>query len=96
MDVSFLVQGERLIRVHRFRFLKAQGCAQAGLDIVVEEALGETAAEPGERCTARPDHPRLVPKAQYTVHEETVEAALRLCVERIRPRPLAEVFLPAS
>ncbi len=96
MDTSFLVAGERLVRIHRFRFLKAQGCAEAGLDIVVEEVLGGAGGEAGERCAARPDHPRLVPKAQYTVQGETVEAALRLCVERIRPRPLAEVFLPAS
>jgi hypothetical protein len=96
MDVSYLVSGERLIRVHRFRFLKVQGCAEAGLDIVVEEALGRAPGEPGERCTARPDHPRLVPKPHFTVRGETVEAALRAFIERVRPRPLAEVFLPAS
>lgn len=96
MDMSYLVQGERLLRIHRFRFLKAQGCAEAGLDLVVEEVLGEAAADPGQRCTARPDHPRLVPKTQYTVRGETVETTLRALIERIRPRPLAEVFLPAG
>lgn len=95
MDVSFLRTGEQLIRVHRFRYVTAQGCAIGSVEIVVEETLGP--ASPAERpCTARPDHPRLVAKSEYTFQRETVEAALQSCVERLRSRPLSEAFLPAS
>ncbi len=90
-----LRQGEQLIRVHRFRFLKAQGCGLSGVDLVVEEALGPVPLET-PRCTARPDHAELVPRPEFTKHGETVEEAAQCCLEAVRPRRFYELFLPKA
>ena len=39
-----LRSGEQLIRIHRFRFLKAAGCGLTGIDLVVEEAVSPVPA----------------------------------------------------
>ncbi len=90
-----LRQGEQLHRIHRFRFLKAQGCGLSGLDVVVEEAVGPVL--PGNaRCTARPDHRELVSRPEFTHHGETLEEALANCLAAIRPRRFYELFLPKA
>lgn len=90
---TFLRAGEHLVRVHYFRFLSAQGCALGSVDIVVEEALRPEA--PAEaRCVARPQHARLVTRPEYFLRAETVDAAVRSLVERLRARPLTDAFLP--
>lgn len=90
-----LRQGEQLIRVHRFRFIKAIGCGQTSADVLVEEALGPV--HPGTpRCTARPDHPELVPRPEFTTQGDTVEEAVGHCLEAIRPRRFYELFLPKA
>jgi hypothetical protein len=86
---------EQLIRIHRFRFLKASGCAMGGVDLVVEEALG--AVPPGAaRCTARPDHPTFVPKPEFTAGGDSVDEALARCLAAVRPRRFIELFLPVG
>lgn len=94
MELVFLEPDEQLVRVHRFRYRAAVGCALGSMDIVVEEALGPHA--PAARCVARPDHPRFVPRPEYAMRAGTVEAALQLLIERIRGRPLSDAFLPAG
>jgi hypothetical protein len=66
-----------------------------GLILSVEESLGEV-RDPSKRCTARPDHPERVPRPEFTVYAENVEAALRALIEKIRPRRAPEVFLPTE
>jgi hypothetical protein len=90
-----LREGEQLIRVHRFRFVKAQGCGLGGVDLVVEEALGPVPPET-PRCTARPEHPELVPKPEFTRPGDTVDEAVEHCLEAIRPRRFYELFLPKA
>jgi hypothetical protein len=90
-----LLQGEQLSRIHRFRFLKAQGCGLSGIDLVVEEVVG--AVLPGNaRCTARPDHAELVSKPEFTKSGDTVEEALANTIAAIRPRRFYELFLPKA
>lgn len=91
---SYLRAGEQLVRVHYYRFFSAQGCALGSVDIVVEEALGPE-APPAARYVARPQHARLVTRPEYIMRAESVEAAVRRLVERLRGRPLTDAFLPA-
>jgi hypothetical protein len=93
MDVSYLAFGERLVRVHRFRYTRPLGCAFTINDILVEEALGHVSDE-SQRCMARPDHPELVIRPEFVAYGESVEAAVKACIERIRPRRVHELFLP--
>lgn len=93
--VDFLRAGELLTRVHRFRYFRAVGCALGGLILTVEEALGEV-RDPSGRCTARPDHPEWVPRPEFTVYAESVEAALKALIEKLRPRRPQEIFLPTE
>lgn len=95
MDVSFLRSGEQLVRIHTFRFMRAQGCAMGGFTIRVEESLSP-ATDPGERCIARPDHPERFPKPQFLATGETVEAALGNLLEKVRPHPAHDLFLPTA
>jgi len=90
-----LRQGELLIRIHRFRYLKPSGCGLGGIELVVEESLTAT-SDGTPRCTARPDHHELVPRPEFTVHGETVEEALGNCLAAIRPRRFFELFLPKA
>lgn len=90
-----LRQGEQLIRIHRFRFLKAQGCGLTGTDVIVEEAVGPVSSG-APRCTARPDHVELVPKPEFSQTGDTVEEALGKCLGAIRPRRFYELFLPKA
>ncbi len=87
--------GEHLVRIHRFRFMKASGCAMGGVDLVVEETIGAVA--PGAaRCTARPDHPTFVSRPEFSVAGESVEDALDRCLAAIRHRRFIELFLPVA
>jgi len=88
-----LRQGEQLIRIHRFRFLKPSGCGLGSIELVVEESLA-SATDGTPRCTARPDHHELVPRPEFTVHGDTVEEVLDSCLAAIRPRRFYELFLP--
>lgn len=88
-----LRQGEQLIRIHRFRFLKPSGCGLGSIELVVEESLA-SATDGTPRCTARPDHHELVPRPEFTVHGDTVEEVLGYCLAAIRPRRFYELFLP--
>ncbi|HSB72132.1 MAG TPA: hypothetical protein VLT62_22610 [Candidatus Methylomirabilis sp.] len=90
-----LRQGEQLIRIHRFRFVKPSGCGLGSIDLMVEEILGP-ATDGAPRCTARPDHRELVPRPEFTAHGDTVEEALGSCLAAIRPRRFYELFLPAA
>jgi hypothetical protein len=90
---TFLRAGEQLVRIHYYRFSSAQGCALGSVDIVVEEALGPEAPAVA-RCVARPQHARLVARPEFTIRAETVDAAVRGLVERLRSRPLTDAFLP--
>jgi len=90
---TFLRAGEQLVHIHHYRFFSAEGCALGSVDIVVEEALGADTAAAG-RCVARPQHARLVARPEYTVRAESVDAAVRHLVERLRSRPLTDAFLP--
>ncbi|MFQ5990664.1 MAG: rhodanese-like domain-containing protein [Candidatus Methylomirabilales bacterium] len=94
-QVDLLQPGERLTRIHRFRYLRAVGCTMGGLGLTVEEDLGNV-QDPARRCTGRPDHPELVPRPEFTVYAESVEAALRALIEKIRPRRPQDVFLPTE
>lgn len=94
----FLRAGEQLVRIHYYRFFSAQGCALGSVDIVVEEALdAEAPAAPAAaRCVARPQHTRLVTRPEYIIRAETVDAAVRSLIERLRARPLSDAFLPTQ
>jgi hypothetical protein len=91
----FLRAGEQLVRIHYYRFFSAQGCALGSVDIVVEEAL-DPGAPASARCVARPEHARLVTRPEYIIRAETVDAAVRSLVERLRARPLSDAFLPTQ
>ena len=91
---SFLRAGEQLVRVHHYRFFSAQGCALGSVDIVVEEALGPEAPA-AVRCVVRPQHARLVTRPEYVIWAESVDAAVRSLIERLRGHPLTDAFLPA-
>jgi len=93
MKVVFLREGERMVRVHRFRFTGGRGCAMATTDIVVEEDLSP-GCDPDSRCQARPDHPTRVPRPQLYVTASTVEEALGVCIERMRGA--LDLFLPQA
>jgi hypothetical protein len=92
MNVSFLAPGEELVRRHRFRFTTAQGCALGSVDVVVDELLGPLGV--GARYVARPDHPRLVARPEYTARGDTLDGSLRVLIEHMRQRPLTDVFFP--
>lgn len=95
LEEGFLASSERLIRVHRFQYLRAVGCAWSTLDLTVEEGLNEV-QDATKRCVARPDHPERVPRPEFIVYGESVEAALRTLIERLRARRPQEVFLPTE
>lgn len=90
-----LRQGEQLIRIHRFRFVKPSGCGLGSIELMVEESL-TSAPGGGPRCTARPDHQELVPRPEFTAHGDTVEEALDHCLAAIRTRRFYELFLPKA
>jgi len=92
---DLLVSGERLARVHRFRYQKAVACALGTIELVVEESVGEV-EEPSKRCVARPDHPERVPRPDLTVYGESVEDVLRVLIEKLRGRRPQEIFLPTG
>ncbi len=93
MTFSWLRQGERLVRVHHFRFTGGRGCALGITDIIVEEELGPV-ADPATRCQARPDHPTRVPRPHLYVSAETVEGALQACIEKMRGAAVGDLFFP--
>jgi len=93
MVMPFLREGERLVRVHRFRFTGGRGCALGTTDIIVEEDLGP-ATDPSARCQARPDHPTRVPRPHLYMSAETVEEALRASIEKMRGGSVADLFFP--
>lgn len=95
MTVHFIRQGERLVRVHRFRFTGGRGCALGITEIVVEENLGPD-AEPATRCQARPDHPTRVPRPHLYVSAETVEGAVEACIEKMRGGTVGDLFFPQT
>ncbi len=95
MSIGFLRAGERLVRVHRFRFTGGRGCGLGVTDIVVEEALGDV-ADAAARCQARPDHPTRVPRPHLTVSAPTVEEALQALIEKIRGGSPVDLFLPQA
>ncbi|MGH7405668.1 MAG: hypothetical protein ACREJA_07310, partial [Candidatus Methylomirabilales bacterium] len=95
LHLDFLQSGERLIRIHRFRYVRAVGCTLGGLLLTVEESLGDV-PDTSRRCVARPDHPERVPRPELTVYGETVEAALRGLIEKLRARRPPEIFLPTE
>ncbi len=90
-----LKSGEQLLRIHRFRFVKASGCGLGAIELVVEEALGPVPSG-ASRCTARPDHKELVPRPEFTVQGNEVEETLEKCLAAIRPRRFYELFLPSA
>lgn len=92
LDVDFLVSAERLIRIHRFRYLRAVGCAWNALDLAVEENMGEV-WDAAKRCMGRPDHPQQAPRPEFKVYAGSVEAALRALIGKIGSRRPQEVFL---
>ncbi len=87
--------GERLVRIHRFRFMKPSGCAMGGVDLVVEEMIGPVPSG-SARCTAHPDHGTFVSRTEFTVSGDSVEEALDRCLAAIRHRRFIELFLPAA
>lgn len=93
MTNPFLRDGERLVRVHRFRFTGVRGCALDSTDIIVEENLGPV-LDATARCQARPDHPTRVPRPHLYASAGTVEEALAACIEKIREGAVIDVFLP--
>ena len=95
MTVDFLRPGERLVRVHRFRFTGGRGCALGTTDIIVEEDLGPV-ADSAARCQARPDHLTRVPRPHLYVNAETVEGALRACIEKMRGSAAGDLFFPQA
>lgn len=92
---DLLQPGERLMRVHRFRYLRAVTCALGVLDLLVEETLGEV-PEPTKRCVARPDHPVQVARPELTVYGASVEEAVRVLIEKLKGRRAQEIFLPTG
>ena len=94
-SADFLQSGERLIRVHRFRFIRPAGCALGMLDLTVEESVGDV-QDPSRRCVARPEHPTQVPRPEFTVYAESEEAALRSLIEKLRGHRPHEIFLPTE
>jgi rhodanese-related sulfurtransferase len=92
---EFLQTGERLIHVHRFRFARPAGCTLGTLDLTVDESLGE-AQDPSRRCVARPEHPTRVVKPEFTVFAESVEAAVRALIEKLRGRRPPDIFFPTE
>lgn len=92
---ELLLSGERLARVHRFRYQKAVACALGTIDLVVEESLG-TVGDPSKRAMARPDHPARVPRPDLTVFGESVEEALGVLIGKLRGRRPQEIFLPTE
>ncbi len=92
---DLLQPGERLMRVHRFRYLRAVTCALGVLDLLVEETLGEV-PEPAKRCVARPDHPVQVARPELTVYGASVEEAVRVLIEKLKGRRAQEIFLPTG
>ncbi|HET7854047.1 MAG TPA: rhodanese-like domain-containing protein [Candidatus Methylomirabilis sp.] len=92
---GFLQSGERLVRVHRFRYLRAVACALGTLDLVVEESL-DGVNDPAKRCVARPDHPERVARPELTVFGESVEDALRTLIDHLRGRRPPDIFLPTE
>jgi hypothetical protein len=94
MKVAFLREGERVVRVHRFRFTGGRGCAVATTDIVVEEDLSP-GCDPETCCQAHPDHPTRVSRPQLYVTASTVEEALGGCIERMRGT-LTDLFFPQA
>ncbi len=95
MTIPSLREGERLMRVHHFRFTGGRGCAVGTIDIIVEESLG-AGADPTTRCQARPDHPTRVPRPHLYVNAETVEEALASCVEKLRGSSFGDLFFPQA
>lgn len=93
MTIPLLREGERLVRVHRFRFTGGRGCALGTTDIVVEEELGPV-TDPATRCQARPDHPTRVPRPHLYVNAETVEGAVAACMEKMRGGTAGDLFFP--
>ncbi len=93
--VVLLISGERLARVHRFRYQKAVACALGTIELVVEESLDEV-QDTSRRCVARPDHPQRVPRPELTVYGESIEEALRVLIEKLRGRRPQDVFLPTE
>src|SRR3989304_6338096 len=91
--VGFLQSGERLVRIHRFRFARPAGCALGLLDLTVEESVGDI-QDPSRRCVARPEHPTQVARPELTIYGESVEDALRVLIEKLRGRRPADIFLP--
>jgi hypothetical protein len=87
--------GERLVRVHRFRLTWARGCAVSTTDIVVEENLGAV-PDATTRCQARPDHPSRVPRPHVHARAETVEGALAACIEKMRESGATDFFFPQA
>lgn len=95
MSNPSLRDGERLVRVHRFRFTWARGCAVNTTDIIVEENLGPV-LDATTRCQARPDHPSRVPRPHVYGSAETVEGALAACIEKMRESGVADLFFPQA
>ncbi|MFQ5988709.1 MAG: rhodanese-like domain-containing protein [Candidatus Methylomirabilales bacterium] len=93
--VDLLIAGERLARVHRFRYQRAVACALGTIELVVEESV-DTVQDPARRCVARPDHPQRVPRPELTVYGESIEEALRVLIEKLRGRRPQEIFLPTE
>lgn len=93
MNIPTLREGERLVRVHRFRFTGGRGCAMGTTDIVVEENLGPM-VDSTTRCQARPEHPTRVPRPHLYVNAETVEGALTACIEKMRGGSVVDLFFP--
>ena len=93
--VGLLVAGERLTRVHRFRYQKAVACALGTIELVVEESLDEV-QDTSKRCVARPDHPQRVARPELTVYGESIEEALRVLIEKLRGRRPQDVFFPTE
>ncbi len=94
-ELDFLAAGERLLRVHRFRYVRAVTCVLGILELVVEETLGQV-QDPSKRCVARPDHPVQVVRPELTVYGESVEGAVRTLIEKLRGRRPQEIFLPTE
>jgi rhodanese-related sulfurtransferase len=93
--IDFLLSGERLIRVHRFRYQRAVACALGTLDLTVEETLGDV-PDPSKRCLARPEHPERVARPDLTIFAEGVEGAVKALIEKLRGRRPADIFLPTE
>lgn len=95
MEVGYLTSGERLLRLHRFRYSRPIGCAHTSHEIVVEEVIGSISDE-SQRCLARLDHQELVPRPEFFGYGAGVEQALQACIEKVRPCRFAELFFPKA